>query len=244
MAENSKIEWTDHTWNPWIGCTEVGPACDHCYARVMMSERYHRVGWGAGEDRVRTSPQNWALPFRWDRAAAATGKIVKVFCLSLGDFWDNEVNPIWRREAKEVMERTPNLLYLILSKRIGNAVKMCDVMAGNSPLPQNTALGATMISQEEYDRDRMKLHEAGQRLGARFTFGSFEPLLGPIILDKYAPDWVIVGGESGHEARDMNPQWARDMRDGCDRLGKAFFMKQMTRKAPIPPDLMVRQFPR
>jgi protein gp37 len=209
----------------------------------MMDTRYGRVKWGAGEDRVRTAPGNWAQPLKWDRAAAAAGKTATVFCLSLGDIWDNEVDPIWRHDAFAVMERTPNLLYLLLSKRIGNAERMCDPMAGNPLLPQNVALGATMASQEEYDRDRIKLRRAGEVLGARFTFASVEPMLGPIILDSNAPDWIICGGESGRGAREMDSQWARDLRDGSRRFGRAFFMKQMNSKTPIPPDLMVRQFP-
>lgn len=245
MAENSKIEWTAHTWNPWFGCTEVGPPCDRCYARVMMAERYGRVRWGAGEDRVRTSEENWKMPFRWNRAAAAAGRTDTVLCLSLGDIWDNEVDPLWRYQAFEVMRHTPSLLYLLLSKRIGNAAKMCDVSANGSgaALPENAALGSTFGDQEEYDRDRIKLKEAGQLLGARFTFASIEPMLGPIILDSNAPDWIICGGESGRDPREMNPQWARDLRDGASRLGRKFFMKQMTGKKPIPDDLMVRQFP-
>lgn len=243
MAENSKIEWCDHTFNPWIGCTEVGPPCDRCYARVMMAERYKRVTWGAGEDRVRTSKANWKLPLRWDRAAAAAGRTDTVFCLSLGDIWDNEVDELWRHQAFDVMESTPNLLYLLLSKRIGNAIKMCDPMAGNRCLPPNAALGSTFGDQEEYDRDRLKLKEAGLILGARFTFASIEPMLGPIILDSNAPDWIICGGESGHDPREMNPQWARDLRDGASRFNRSFFMKQMTAKKPIPDDLMIRQFP-
>lgn len=243
MAENSKIEWTDHTWNPWYGCTQVGPPCFNCYAEAMMDHRYGKVKWGAGEDRKRTSEANWKLPFKWDRIAQSDGSRPFVFCLSLGDIWDNEVDPRWRREAFDVMERTPHLTYLLLSKRIGNAEKMCDPMAGNRPLPNNAALGSTFGDQEEYDRDRLKLKRAGEVLGARFTFASIEPMLGPVILDCNAPDWIICGGESGRNPREMNPQWARDLRDGARRFGRAFFMKQMTGKKPIPSDLMVRQFP-
>lgn len=244
MAENSKIEWTTHTWNPWYGCTQVGPPCFNCYAEAMMDHRYGKVKWGAGEDRVRTSKDYWRQPFKWDRAAAAAGRRDTVFCLSLGDIWDNEVDPLWRRDAFRVMDVTPNLIYLLLSKRIGNAERMCDQMAGNPLLPRNAALGATMADQEEYDRDRMKLKHAGEVLGALFTFASVEPMLGPMILDKNAPDWIICGGESGRNPREMNAQWARDLRDGAARFGRQFFMKQMTAKRPIPADLMVREFPR
>lgn len=243
MAENSKIEWCVHTWNPWIGCTQVSPACDRCYAMVMMDHRYGTVKWGAGEDRKRTAPANWKMPFRWNRAADAAGRVDTVFCLSLGDIWDNEVDPLWRSQAIEVMEATPNLLYLLLSKRIGNAIKMCDPARGNRCLPRNAALGATMIDQEEWDRDEPKLREAGRVLGACFTFASVEPMLERIFTRNNLPGWVIVGGESGHGAREMHPDWARYMRDECRTAGVPFFMKQMTGKKPIPPDLMVRQFP-
>lgn len=243
MAENSKIEWTVHTWNPWMGCTQVSPACDDCYAMVMMDGWLGKVRWGAGEDRKRTSEANWKMPFRWDKAARKAGRIDTVFCLSLGDIWDNEVSPIWRREAKAVMEATPNLLYLLLSKRIGNAIKMCDPRAGNACLPLNAALGATMVTQEEWDRDLPKLKEAGRALGARFTFASVEPMLERIYTRNNLPDWVIVGGESGRNPREMNPDWARYMRDECATAGVPYFFKQMTGKKSIPPDLMVREFP-
>ena len=243
MAENSKIEWTDHTFNPWIGCTKVSPACDHCYAEAMMDTRYGRVHWGAGEDRKRTSPGNWQLPLRWNKQAAGASERPFVFCASLADVFDNEVDPTWRRDLFALIDKTPNLIWLLLTKRIGNVVKMTDPLAGHRILPRNAALGATMANQEEYDRDRMKLAEAKRICDPLFTFGSFEPMLGPIILDKNAPDWIICGGESGKGARHMHPDWARNLRDGAARFGRKFFMKQMTAKAPIPSDLLVRQFP-
>jgi protein gp37 len=246
MAENTKIEWATHTWNPWIGCTKVGPPCDHCYAAELMDTRYGRVTWGAGEDRVKTAPGNWKLPYRWDRAAFSAGRRATVFCLSLGDIWDNEVDPLWRHQAFDVMRATPNLIYLLLSKRIGNAERMCNVSrhGSSAPLPPNAALGATMADDQEWHRDTEKLHEAGEALGALFTFASVEPMLGPIrIGDSYCPDWVICGGESGHGWRDMPAEWAESLRDQVTERGKAFFMKQMANKAPIPPHLMLRQFP-
>lgn len=244
MAANSKIEWTDNTFNPWIGCTKVSPACDHCYAEAMMDLRYGRVRWGAGEDRKRTSEAYWKEPRRWDRKAALEGARPFVFCASLADVFDNEVEPLWRRDLFGLIEATPNLAWLLLTKRIGNVLKMTDPEHGNPCLPRNAAIGATIANQEEYDRDRLKLWDVKVRREPLFTFGSFEPMLGPVILDKYAPDWIICGGESGRDAREMNPQWARDLRDGSKRLGRAFFMKQMTGKAPIPDDLLVREFPR
>jgi protein gp37 len=233
----TSIEWTRYqradgswapgfTFNPWIGCTKVGPACDHCYAEDMMANRYRRVEWGAGEDRIRTSAANWREPLRWDRIAQADGTRPTVFCLSLGDIWDNEVDPLWRRQLFDLIERTPHLIWLLLSKRIGNAIKMCDPMAGNTCLPKNAALGATMVTQPEWDKDAQKLEEARDRLGALFSFASVEPMLGPIDARKYMPNWVICGGESGKHARPMHHQWARDIRDQCAAAGVPFFLKQ------------------
>lgn len=238
MAENSKIEWTDHTFNPWIGCTKVSPACDNCYAEAMMDTRYGRVKWGSGEQRQRTSAAYWRQPARWDREAWAAGKRPLVFCASLADVFDNEVDPQWRKDLFCVIRTTKNLTWLLLTKRIGNVRGMVDV------IPRNVAIGATMSDQEEYDRDRIKLMDVKREFQPAFTFASIEPMLGPVILDKNAPDWIICGGESGRGARQMNPDWARNLRDGAARLQRAFFMKQMTGKAPIPDDLMVRQFPR
>jgi protein gp37 len=232
MGTNSNIEWCTHTWNPWLGCTKVGPPCDNCYAEAMMDTRYGRVRWGAGQDRVRTSEGNWKLPFKWDRAAAVAGKPATVFCLSLGDIWDNEVDPIWRRDAFAVMEGTPHLTYLLLSKRIGNAVKMCDPSSGNRMLPSNAALGATMASQPEWDRDIGKLKEAGLILGGRFTFASVEPMLGRIEARGDLPNWVIVGGESGRDARPMHDDWVRSLRDQCVAAGVPFHFKQWGAWAP------------
>lgn len=243
MGENSTIEWTTHTFNPWIGCTKVSPACDHCYAEAMMDTRYGRVHWGAGEDRVRTSAANWQLPRRWNRQALKDGQHPFVFCASLADVFDNEVDPIWRRDLFKLIEETPSLVWLMLTKRIGNVMKMTDPLAGNRMLPRNVAIGATIANQAEYDRDRMKLWDVKQSLDPLFTFGSFEPMLGPIIIDRYAPDWIICGGESGREIREMDPEWARDLRDASFRFGRSFFMKQMAGKKAIPADLLIRQFP-
>jgi protein gp37 len=245
--ENSKIEWTTHTFNPWIGCTKVSPACDGCYAENLMANRYKRVEWGAGEDRQRTSVSNWRKPIAWDKEAKASGTRPYVFCASLADVFDNEVDEMWRYDLFKLIEATPNLIWLLLTKRIGNVIKMIDPARGCRILPPNAAVGATMANQPEYDRDRMKLWDVKENCGPLFTFGSFEPLLGRIILDRYAPDWIITGGETdqgSHKARDTDPDDFRYLRDQSAALGRAFFMKQMTRKAEIPADLLIRQWPR
>ena len=224
MAENTKIEWADHTWNPWIGCTKVGAPCDNCYAEDMMDRRYGRVVWGNDGERVRTSASTWAQLRKWDKAAKLAGTRPFVFSLSLGDIWDNRVDPAWRRDAFDIARECDSLGMLYLSKRIGNAGHMARDAGG---LPSNAALGATFGDQADYDRDRVKLDVARQELGALFTFGSFEPLLGPVILDKHAPDWIIVGGESGPRARPMDLEWARSLRRQSADLGRVFNFKQV-----------------
>lgn len=229
MAENSAISWTDHTFNPWMGCTKVSPACDGCYAEFMMDHRYGKVRWGAGEDRVRTAPANWRKPIAWNKAAALKDGPTYVFCASLADVFDNEVDEIWRGDLFELIEQTPNLTWLLLTKRIGNVIKMTDPLRGLKTLPRNAAVGATMANQMEYDRDRMKLWKVKQTCEPAFTFGSFEPLLGLVIMDKHAPDWVITGGETDqgqHKARPSHPDWFRYLRDQCRALGRAYHHKQ------------------
>jgi len=225
MAENSKIEWTDHTFNPWIGCTKVSPACDNCYAEALMDGRYGRARWGAGEPRSRTADSTWKTPRKWDRAAALAGVRPFVFCSSLADVFDNEVDPAWRADLFRLIAETPNLVWLLLTKRVGNVLKMTYQAA--TTMPRNVAIGATMASQEEYDRDAPKLDRVRISASPLFTFGSFEPLLGPVVLDDRAPDWVIVGGESGPSARPMNLDWARSIRDQSLQMGRVFNFKQV-----------------
>ena len=244
MAEQSGISWTDATFNPWIGCTKVGPGCDNCYAEALMDKRWQRVQWGPGQPRRRTTT-TWRDPVKWNTNHAAFfaqhGRRQRVFCASLADVFDNEVDPAWRADLMDLIEATPNLIWLLLTKRIGNVRKMT---AGR--LPGNAAIGATIANQEEYNRDAVKLAEVRAALRPLFSFGSFEPLLGPIALNDLAPDWIIVGGETSqgaHRARLMPSEWPRAMSERAAHLNRAFFMKQMTDKHPIPLDLLVREYP-
>jgi protein gp37 len=223
MGETTRIEWADHTFNPWIGCTKVSPACDNCYAAEMMDTRYGRAKWGAGEARVRTGASNWQQPRKWNRAAERDGTRPFVFCASLADVFDNEADPQWRQDLLWLIEETPNLVWLLLTKRIGNVARMT-----MSRLPANVAIGATMANQEEYDRDAVKLYNVKVAMEPLFTFGSFEPLLGPVNLrSPIAPDWIIVGGESGKNARPMQLEWARDLKRQADALNRVFNFKQV-----------------
>ncbi|HEV2629517.1 MAG TPA: DUF5131 family protein [Pseudolabrys sp.] len=106
--ENSKIEWTDHTFNPWLGCQKISPGCDHCYAE-SWSKRFQHVEWGPHAERKKTSKQNWAKPWKWAAEARETGRRPKVFCASMADVFDNKVPPEWRAELFELIKLTPEL---------------------------------------------------------------------------------------------------------------------------------------
>lgn len=260
MAEHTAIAWCDSTFNPWIGCTQVSPGCEGCYAERLMDHRLHRAKWGPGQPRQRTSASNWRQPLLWNREheafMLAHGRRRRVFCASMADVFDNEVPVQWRADLLQLIDLTPNLDWLLLTKRIGNVVPMLkDIRraAGGTfaydlwPRP-NIWLGITVVNQAEADRDIPKL------LGVPVnrTFLSFEPLLGRVWLDPLliAPiegtsqhgqrfiDWIIVGGESGPTARVMHPAWVRQIRDQCAQHGTPFFFKQWGEWAPRGPESM------
>lgn len=230
MAENSTIEWTDHTFNPWIGCTKVGPGCDNCYAESLATARLG-VAWGADAARRRTADSTWKLPLRWNRQAAKFGIRYRVFCASLADVFDNRVPGQWRTDLAELIRATPHLDWLLLTKRIGNA----DVMLGNMfdyDLPTNFRVGATIVNQDEWDRDVAKIAQISVLIGKARIFLSMEPLLGPVYLYRSRYSFpgvvgqVIVGGESGPNARALHIEWARALRDQCRADGVPFLFKQ------------------
>ncbi len=250
MAENSKIEWTDHTFNAWIGCTAVSAACDFCYAEAL-TDRYGLVEWGPHADRRRTSAANWAKVRRWNRAAADGGKRAKVFCSSLADVFDNHksILPKWREDLWCLIEETPNLDWLLLTKRPQNIHRFIPAEWAEEGCPDNVWLGVTVENQDEADRRIPAL----LNVICSVHFLSMEPLLGPVNIEAYihdsdcdldasdgkgcmcietggpferTVDWVIVGGESGPQARPSNPQWFRDIRDQCSVARVPFLFKQ------------------
>lgn len=243
MAENSKIEWTDHTFNPWVGCTKIAPPCDFCYAEVWARRTGHPELWKG--DRRRTTTENWQKPIKWNVKAVMLGVRPRVFCASLADVFDNQVPTRWRDDLWHLIDQTPNLDWLLLTKRPQNIRKMLpDPRTGVRSWGDgwsNVWLGTTCGSQDEYDRNWPILSD----IPATIRFISYEPALGPLRLHftDPQPHWLICGGESGHSARYMEPAWAERIRDDCRAEGVSFFMKQMTKKAPIPPHLMVREFP-
>jgi protein gp37 len=246
MGKNTKIEWATHTWNPWIGCQKVSPGCDHCYAEAMMDHRYGRVKWGPHGERKRTSVANWRKPLRW--AKQANGSRPRVFCASLADVFDNKAPEGARADLFALIRATPELDWLLLTKRPENIRKMLPEDWGEGW--PHVWLGTTVENQDEAQRRLRHL----LNVPARVHFLSCEPLLGPINLSGWLPvptfwapgepfqatrtghqiDWIICGGESGTDARPMHPDWARGLRDQCDAAGARFFFKQWGEWAPKP----------
>jgi protein gp37 len=160
MGKVTNISWADHTFSPWIGCTHVSAACDHCYAERDFDKRHHRVEWGAGNPRSRTSVGYWRQPFTWNERARRTGYRPRVFCASLADVFDNEIDPAWRADLWQVIRDTPLLHWMLLTKRIGNAQKMLpsDWQSGAFA---HVGLMATLENQQVWDRDFPKLMHTG-----------------------------------------------------------------------------------
>ena len=234
MAENSKIEWTDHTFNPVVGCQKVSPGCDHCYAE-SWAKRSGLVEWGPGAERRRTSEANWRKPIRWDKAARETGRVDKVFCASLADVFDNQWPAGVRDNLWAMIRETPNLHWMLLTKRIGNVLDMLPP-DWDDGYP-NVRLMISLVNQEEADRDIPKLLS----IRCHHNGVSYEPALGPVDFTRWLTDfetdnngpiypgldWVIVGGESGPNARPFNLAWARSVVAQCKAAGTPAFVKQL-----------------
>lgn len=252
MGTETKIEWCDKTFNPWVGCAKISPACDHCYAE-SWAKRSGMVQWGPGAWRKRTSAANWHLPLKWDREAEKNGTQPRVFCASLADVFDNAVPQEWRRDLFNLILSTPHLTWILLTKRIGNVQAMLEAtipqemrnFPAHHPLSwpwPHVWLGATICNQDEADRDIAKL----LAVPAALHFVSIEPILGPVDVRKYLSrsnmpglnmmpgfrdsmpgvDWVISGGESGPHARPAHPDWFRSLRDQCAVAGVPYLHKQ------------------
>lgn len=286
MGQNSAIEWTHHTFNPWRGCTKVSPGCAHCYAETLSKRNPSVLGiWGDAGTRVVAAESYWREPWKWNTAARCLETFdcnagdhadccpqrpehrPRVFCASLADvFEDREELDRPRVRLLQVIRATPNLDWLLLTKRpqnvrhlLGRAwnvspsvpgspiAELCDEWLSGRP-PANVWLGTSVEDQQRADERIPEL----LKVPAAVRFLSIEPLLGPVnllainddtpemwdALHGWKPyvgpegvntsriDWVIVGGESGPQARPMHPQWARSIRDQCQAAGVPFFFKQ------------------
>lgn len=267
MSENSKIEWTDHTFNPWKICTPVSPGCKNCYAAALAK----RWGWGEykkGVPRQLTGDANWREPLKWNAIADSfrecpscgrrdhmaescplCGTLTiparqRVFCASLSDWLDDEVPTEWRARLLNLIYQTPHLDWLLLTKRPQNWKGLIIEAVGRLTIdywvyewiggkaPSNIWMGTTV---EDQTRAEERIPQLLQ-IPAKVRFLSCEPLLGAVDIrngigsgiDVGLPrvNWVICGGESGPEARPMNPDWARSLRDQCLQAHVPFFFKQ------------------
>lgn len=230
MGAETEISWCDHTFNPWIGCARVSRACDFCYAEAYAKRIGQPELWKG--ERRRTSEANWRQPVKWDRDAKAAGVRRRVFCASLADWLDNQVPDGWRDDLAGMIEATPHLDWLLLTKRPQNFNSHAPWHSDD--IPANVWLGTTAEDAAEYRRRWPYL----AAIEAPVRFISYEPALGPLgDLDQWraggpVPDWVICGGESGPHARPMDPHWARDIRDQCAARGVPFHFKQWGGRRP------------
>lgn len=273
MAETS-IQWTSgpngepgYTFNPWVGCQRVSPGCEHCYAeaydkrvggapaRLRSRENVPVLRWGPKADRVRTSVALWKQPLKWNREAAAAGQRRKVFCASLADVLDlhPSIEPRWRLELFSLIRQTPNLDWLLLTKRPENFRPAMEQALALSARVQDHH--AYMGSPEAFEETRLWLHRwlngeapanvwagatvedrirAGRadplrEIPARVRFLSIEPLLEDVapVLDLRRIDWIIIGGESGAGARRFEVEWAYKLIARANRFGIAAFVKQL-----------------
>jgi protein gp37 len=229
MGRNSEITWTHHTFNPWWGCTKISEACTNCYAEAWSKRS--GVKWGPAAERRFFKEDHWNEPVKWNKEAKNSGERRRVFCASMADVLEFRHDlDSWRERLWKLIEDTPRLDWLVLTKRPENFAKM---IPWSSNWPPNIWIGTTAENQERANERVPVLIEHP----ALIKFVSCEPLLGPIDLSQWLNhrnhkrsqagiDWVIVGGESGINARPMNPMWGRILRDQCSATQVPFHFKQ------------------
>lgn len=214
MGDTTAIAWTDKTWNPWHGCTKVSPGCAHCY---MFRDK---ARYGNDPTMVQRSKTTFTAPLKWKEPAL-------VFTCSWSD-WFHEDADAWRDDAWAIIKATPHLTYQILTKRPERMREHMPKDWGNGY--PNVWLGTSVENQRWVERIN-----ALAAVPSVVRFVSAEPLLGPLDLLSFsgetAPiarlDWIIVGGESGPDARPMHELWAKDILNQCRMYGVAFFLKQL-----------------
>lgn len=243
MGESTGIAWTDHTFNPWWGCTKVSAGCTNCYADTFAKRTGHNI-WGPGKARRTFGLKHWAEPLKWNAAAEKAGKRAKVFCASMADVFDaeapaGELDRLWA-----LIRLTPWLDWQLLTKRP-------ERIAASLPADWNEGYPNVWLGTSVENQAAANLRvPVLARVPAKVRFLSCEPLLGPVELSGTEAGavlaacegcvdgsceacaylgrihWVIVGGESGPKHRAFDPEWARGLRDECDAHGTAFFFKQ------------------
>lgn len=256
MGAVTGIKWTDSTWNSWWGCSKAGPACDHCYAEGV-DKRTGANHWGPGVPRRRLSAHARHEPYRWQRRAdafeAEHGRRQRVFTLSMGDLFDNEVPEDWRFDHLQTMAQCNRLDWQICTKRIGNVRKMVPPSWLHC-WPRHVGVLVTTVTQKEADRDIPKLLDLKGNSFVPWVGVSYEPAQEAIEFREYLEgedklDWIIFGGKSGPKWNDrpFSVEWGAAVAMRCAWTGTAFFFKQVAAARPtdamIPPELLIRQFP-
>ena len=212
MADKSKIEWTEATWNPVTGCHKVSPGCAHCYAETF-AERFRGVPdhpYEQGFD-LRLWPERLEIPLRWKQPRL-------IFVNSMSDLFHEEIPAQYIRQVFDVMAEASHHRFQVLTKRHERLAQL----APSLPWTSNIWMGVSI-------ENRRFIHRADylREVPAAVRFISAEPLLGPLEgLDLTGIDWLIAGGESGFRHRRMREEWVVELRDRCINDGIAFFFKQ------------------
>jgi protein gp37 len=210
---NSSIEWTELTWNPTTGCSKISAGCKFCYAEVMtrrlkgMGQEKYKYGFKV----VKPHYESLNIPYTWK-----TSKIV--FVNSMSDLFHKDISLDFIKQVFEVMNDNPQHVFQILTKRSERLFEVHKELK----LTHNIWMGVSVEDGKVVDRIDLL-----RKTRAKVKFLSLEPLIGPLTnLNLKKIDWVIVGGESGHRPRPMNPDWVLDIQDQCKKVGVAFFFKQ------------------
>lgn len=221
MGKLSKIEWTDHTWSPWWGCTKVSRGCKYCYAETLAKRTGFKI-WGDDAPRRNLSSAHWNSPFAWDEEAVRKGKAYKVFPSMCDPFEKRADLDSQRSRFLNLIHCTRNLQWLLLTKR---PEELCDY----TDLPSNAHIIATVEGDTVKSRiSDLQWHRMNYGLSGRCYGLSVEPLVEPLTLtpaDLVGIDWVIVGGESGSPSR-MEGRWVQSIYEATRNAGKSFFFKQ------------------
>ncbi|MBE3599797.1 MAG: phage Gp37/Gp68 family protein [Limnochordaceae bacterium] len=212
MGAQTRIEWTQATWNPVTGCSKVSPGCKNCYA-ARFAERLQKAGHPRYQNGF-TVTLHWDLldlPLQWKRPRL-------IFVNSMSDLFHERVPETFIRSVFSVICRASHHTFQVLTKR----AERLAALGPSLPWPENVWVGVSIENQSYVWRADLL-----RTIPAAVRFLSIEPLLGPITdLDLTGIGWVIVGGESGPGARPVHVQWVRDLRDLCERNGVPFFFKQ------------------
>jgi protein gp37 len=218
MSDKSSIEWTDATWNPVTGCTQVSPGCDHCYAKTF-AERFAGVAGHPYEQgfALKLWPERLDLPLRWKRPR-------RIFVNSMSDLFHKDIPDEYIQRIFDVMVQADWHIFQVLTKRSARLARL----APSLPWRPHIWVGVSVENNQYAWRvDQLR------RVPAQVRFISAEPLLGPIDRVNLAGiQWVITGGESGNRCRPIDEDWVRDVRDRCVSRGTAFFHKQWGGRTP------------